>query len=491
MKKTILASIVLAGFCGAQTVPAPAAALAAAPLKIGDVAVTGSLRARVEGFDWFQPTTGENNYAYSGNIFRISFARKMETWDWNAEFAVPFLLGLPATAQGPGAQGALGLGSNYYTANSKTQNAGMVFAKQLYARFTQFGQSKGSTLKVGRFEFQDGSETTSKDATLTVLKRDRINQRLIGSFGFSDVGRSFDGVQYSYAKPIGTFTFVGAMPTRGVFQVDGWGWNKTAFGYTSLVKGWGAGKHHAETRVFGIYYDDWRRVVKTDNRPAALKASDFANIKIWTGGGNSVHVLDTKAGKLDAMVWGVMQGGQWGVQEQSSYAFDIEGGYQPKVLPKLKPWIRGGYSTASGDGNPTDKTHETFFQILPTPRPYARFPFFNMMNNVDRFGMLTLRPGGKVTVTSEFHALALNNANDLWYSGGGVFQPQTFGYAGRAVGGKKSLANLYDTGVEYRMNAHLAMTAYYGYAQGRAAMTQIYPAGKDGSFGYLEALIKF
>jgi hypothetical protein len=41
--------------------------------------------------------------------------------------------------------------------------------------------------------------------------------------------------------------------------------------------------------------------------------------------------------------------------------------------------------------NPNDKTHGSFFQILPTPRPYARFPFYNMMNNEDFYGTVVLR----------------------------------------------------------------------------------------------------
>ena len=63
-------------------------------LKIGSVTVTGSLRSRVYFWDWFQPTAGNNNYAYSGNLLRIGFSQSRDTWDWNAEFAVPFLLGL-------------------------------------------------------------------------------------------------------------------------------------------------------------------------------------------------------------------------------------------------------------------------------------------------------------------------------------------------------------------------------------------------------------
>jgi hypothetical protein len=153
--------------------------------------------------------------------------------------------------------------------------------------------------------------------------------------------------------------------------------------------------------------------------------------------------------------------------------------------------LRGGLTIGSGDSNPGDGRHGTFFQILPTPRPYARLPFFNMMNIEDRFGALVLRPHAKITLSSEFHALRLSNANDLWYSGGGVFQPWTFGYTGRATGGKQSLANLYDTSVEYRMNPRLTLTAYLGYAQGLAVMESIYPKGKDARFGYPEFVYRF
>ena len=114
-----------------------------------------------------------------------------------------------------------------------------------------------------------------------------------------------------------------------------------------------------------------------------------------------------------------------------------------------------------------------------------------MMNNADAFAILILRPHSKVTLSSEFHSLRLANANDLWYSGGGAFQPWTFGYTGRSTSGRRSLANLYDLSAEYRMNRKFTLSAYMGYAQGRAAMEQIYPQGNNGKFGYLEFLYRF
>jgi hypothetical protein len=464
---------------------------AADPITLGGVTVTGSLRARLYGWDWFQPAAGDNSYVYTGNLLRLGFSQTRETWDWNAEFAVPFILGLPANPTGTGAQqGALGFGSNYLTANNGAKSTAMIFPKQLYFRLDGMAGIKAQTLKIGRFEFNDGSEITPKNATLAALKRDRVNQRLIGTFGFSDVGRSFDGLHYALGNASDNLTFVAAIPTRGVFQTDGWGWNRVGFGYASYTHEWGSGKHSADTRIFAIEYDDWRHILKTDNRPTAVKRGDTENIRINTFGGHSVHALETSAGTLDLLVWGAVQTGRWGTQQQQSAAYDVEGGFQPKILPKLKPWLRAGHFWGSGDSNPNDNKHETFFQILPTPRPFARFPFFNMMNNEDTFGILILRPHAKVTVSSEFHSLRLSDVNDLWYSGGGAFQPWTFGYSGRSTSGKGSLGNLYDTNVEYRMNRKLTFTGYFGYTQGLAAMEQIYPQGKDGKFGYLEVLFR-
>ncbi|MBZ5578190.1 MAG: alginate export family protein [Acidobacteriia bacterium] len=467
------------------------AAAAPAPIKIGGITVSGSFRTREEDWNWFKGDTGDNTYLYSGNLFRLAFSQSLESVDWQLELGVPFLLALPDQAVAAGTQGQLGLGATYYLSNSKSQYSAMVFAKQGYVRFHNLGGSAGQSLKIGRFEFLDGSEVTPKNATLAALKRDRVNQRLIGNFGWADVQRSFDGMQYLDSQPGGTFTFVGAIPTRGVFQTNGWGETNTGFGYAAYTKPWGTGAHSAETRAMVIYYDDWRPVLKTDNRPLAARRGDLDNIRIETFGGHHLSALTTKAGTLDLLAWGVAQTGNWGRLTQRAYAVDLEGGFQPRILARLKPWLRGGYTNGSGDGNPNDQTHGTFFQILPTPRPFARFPFFNMENNRDLMGALILRPHKNVTTSSEFHALALSNPNDLWYSGGGAFQPWTFGYTGRAAGGAKSLANLWDTSVEWRMSRSITATGYFGYASGRAVMTAIYPKGKNGSLGYLEMAYKF
>lgn len=462
-----------------------------APITLGSVTFSGSVRDRVENWDWFTPAAGEHLYTFNGTTIRLALSQNLKPFDWTFELEAPILLNLPTAAVASGTQGQLGLGANYYVANGRNRNAAMLFPKQLNIRLHNLFGNEFSTLKLGRFEFQDGGEVTAKDPTIAVIKRDRIQQRLIGPFTFSDVMRGFDGFHFAYNKPKINYTWLSAVPTRGVFQVDGWGWLDVAFSYASATGQVEGASNTGEWRVFGIYYDDWRSVTKVDNRSAAAKAADHADIRIFTYGAHYVNVTKTAAGPIDLMGEFALQTGDWGVLTQRAGMFDVEGGYQPRILTRLKPWLRAGYYYGSGDRNPNDDKHGAFFQILPTARPYARFPFFDMQNNVDRFAMLTLRPHSRFTFHNEIHSLRLASHNDLWYTGGGAFQPWTFGYQGRAVNGATSLANLFDVNVDVALNNHILLTPYLGYAAGKSVIEAIYPKGVDGHLAFLEFTYKF
>jgi hypothetical protein len=452
----------------------------------GPIVFSGSLRTRAEVTDWFQGAAN-SGYGYSSTLLRFGAGQQKEHYDWQVEFAAPVLLGLPNDAiSTSGAQGQFGLGASYFAANGNSRNSAMVFAKQAFIRF----KHERHSLRLGRFEFNDGLELTPKDATLAWLKRERLSQRLIGSFGWSDVGRSFDGAQYAWGTSKTNVTVVAAIPTRGAFQTDGWGELRTAFAYAALTRDVESARAAGDFRVFSIYYDDWRHVLKTDNRSLAARRADLDNIRIATFGAHAAGSLKTDAGTFDALAWGAAQTGRWGRLDQRSGAIVAEAGWQPAALAALKPWLRGGYSYTTGDDNPGDNTHGTFFQLLPTPRPYARFPFFNMMNNEDLHGDLLLRPHATVTVRSEVHGLRLTSGNDLWYAGGGAFQPWTFGFLGRATGGNRGLATLYDTSVDIVASRHTSFTAYFGHAVGHSAAAGIYPLGRNANFGYLEMLLK-
>jgi len=306
-------------------------------------------------------------------------------------------------------------------------------------------------------EFNDGLEVAPKNATLATLGRDRISQRVLGSFGFSDVLRSLDGAQYVLSTPTLNLTAIAARPTEGVFQVNGWAELNINVFYGALTGQVGTDRHPGAWRLFGLGDHDYRQgVAKTDNRPAAVRNADSESIVIGTYGGNYLHVAATPAGPFDLLVWGAVQTGAWGTLTHRAGAIAAEVGWQPAGLPALRPWICGGYDYSSGDPDPADDRHGTFFPVLPTARLYARMPFFNLMNSVDLFGELILRPSNRLTLRADVHALRLADKNDLWYSGGGAFQPGTFGFSGRPSNGQTGLATLYDVSGDVALNPHVA-----------------------------------
>jgi len=472
----------LASLARAQSADAP-------PIKIGDAVVSSSLRSRMYAWNWFGDTSN-GDYTYSGSLLRFGLTESKRTIDWQVEFAVPALVDMPTSAVMPAPFGQLGLGGSYAAANSGATNSSSIFLKQGNVRIKGLGGIAGQSIKAGRMEFIDGSEVTPAHSTLAPLKRDRIAQRLLANFGFSDVQRSLDGAQYVLNMPGLNVTVVAARPTEGVFQVSGWDELKINVFYGAVT-----GEHgkYAATdwRVFALGYSDYRTgVVKTDNRAAAIRNADTNNINIGTYGGHVIQIVPTAAGPVDLLFWGALQNGSWGTQTQRAGAYAAEAGWQPAVLTQIRPWIRGGYDFGSGDDNPADGRHSTFFQVLPTPRIYARTPFYNMMNAKDAFAELVLRPKG-VTIRSDIHSLRLASANDLWYSGGGAFQATTFGYTGRPSNGQSTLGTLYDVSADLTLTPHVGVSGYVGYATGGLVTQAIYAGGNAVHLSFLELNLKF
>jgi hypothetical protein len=281
------------------------------PIKLGDLILSGSLRTRMESWDWFEGNAN-NDYTFLGSLLRVSLTQSRANLDWQLELAAPFLLGLPSDAIAAGTQGQLGLGASYFAANSQNTNAGMVFPKQGFLRFKNIGGKEGQAIEVGRMEFIDGAEVAPKNATLAALKRDRIAHRLLGNFSFSDVGRSFDGAQYALSASKTNLTLFGARPTRGVFQVDGWGELNINVFYGALTRQVGSKVNAGEFRVFAVGYSDYRDgVLKTDNRSTAVRKADVSHINIGTYGAHYLQTLSTRSGSFDVLFWGVVQNGSW------------------------------------------------------------------------------------------------------------------------------------------------------------------------------------
>src|SRR4029077_6750218 len=62
---------------GAQPLPH-----SAQPHKLGPLTVSVNWRFRTEAWDWFQPATGQNAYAFEHSLLRIGLGQKSENLEW-------------------------------------------------------------------------------------------------------------------------------------------------------------------------------------------------------------------------------------------------------------------------------------------------------------------------------------------------------------------------------------------------------------------------
>jgi Alginate export len=463
--------ILTAGLCQAQSSGSP-------------ISVTVYDRTRVDSWQWFAAPPYANTYGYVESLLRIGMAQRIHRWDWALELAQPSVLDAPSDAvSSVTAQGQLGLGGTYYASNTNSYPAA-AFLKQGFVRY----DGEGSNLRLGRFEFFDGQEVQTKNPTVGWLQTNRIAQRLIGNFGFSNAQRSFDGLDAHYGSGAWNITAMAARADQGVFNMNGNPELNVDLQYIALTRSqW---KQHVLWRAFAIGYHDGRLVTKTDNRALAVRSADHQNIRIGTYGGDLLAAVPSGPGQLDFLFWGALQNGSWGDLGHRANAAAVEGGYQLTKAPTA-PWLRGGWFRSSGDNNATDGTHNTFFQILPTPRVYARLPFYNLMNSTDEFVELMDKPAKRLALRADLHWLQLTSAHDLWYLGGGAYDNKVFGFTGRAANGYTSLASVPDISADWQATKNVALNFYYAYAQGKTVVGTIYPTDRNTQYGYVEFVYRW
>jgi hypothetical protein len=461
-----------------------------------NIRLTGELRGRYEAYDFFQPGPAVNNnneYDFWALRARLGVLATSRYVDGYAQAEYSGIYGLPNDAFArPG--GALGLGALYYTENSQNVSPGDIHLKQAYLnfKFEPLGLP-GLFLKAGRFEVREGLEYKTGDVKFDVLKANRVSQRLLGTFDFTHASRNFDGVEAVYDQPDFNISLSATHPTQGGFNIHAQDEiSDIDLFYTALTSKKDALLPGTEGRLFYLYYGDDRNAEAIDNRaPGQRPLLSQSSLKIHTLGTHWLTVQKWGAGAADALLWGAYQFGDWTNQTHQAWAFDVEGGYQWAGLP-LKPWLRGGYFLGSGDDNATDARHETFFQVLPTVRLYAKFPFFNLMNLSDAFAQLIVTPSQAIRVGIDFHHLSLAEAGDLFYAGAGASSRSgSFGYQGRPSTGRSTIGELVDLSFTHNITQELSWTAYYAHAFGGDYVDNFYRQKQDADFAFVEFNLTF
>jgi hypothetical protein len=466
-------------------------------------------RMRGELVDWFDPPpaaahAGAERYGFFANQLRAGFKVTVPHLVVHIEGQDVRIANLPDDASLAAPYGNLGPGALYFAYTHGLDgdtSQGETTLRQGFATLADPPGVPGLSVTGGRFEYSEGLETVPEDPALAWIERNRIAERLVGPFNYTHVGRSFDGVKAVYDHALGNVTALAVRPTHGGYEVSAMRelGDIGLAGVALTAKGIPGVSKTTVARLFYFFYEDNRfaderdddiHPVKVDNRPLAVRKADDGSIRIHTIGAHVATVADAGPGRVDALAWGAGQSGVWGKkQSDAAWAYAVEAGYQ---MPSWwgAPWLRVGVNQSSGDDDPNDDEHTTFFQMLPTARLYAQFPFYNLMNSQDMFAQIILKPHPKVTLRSDYHYLRLTETKDLWYAGGGAGNDDIFGFSGIPANDRRNLASVLDLTVTVAILKQLTASLYYGHAFGQGVVGKTFD-GTAADYGFLELVFRY
>jgi len=439
---------------------------------------------RVESWRFFEPppTGGNPDYTFVANRLRVRGTARWSSVDAEASLQYVQFGNLPDEASGPG---PLGTGALYYAHSGRTDSRG-AYVRTLFARLHL---PKNVTVQIGRFPYSSGGESPSGEPKIEAVKRARIEARLIGEFEWSLFQRTFDGVRGDLDRKRWHVSGSWFSPTQGGFEdAAGGRMAGVKVGSASFALRPSVAVRSTEIGAFLATYHDTRHVTgRPDN--TGLTATR-ANVAITTFGATAVGARAAGNGEADWLVWFAGQTGSWYSQDHRAWSLALEGGYQWKT--SWQPWMRAGFLHASGDVDPTDNRHGTFFPMLPTVRKYAFTTAYAPMNLDDSFVEVAVRPISRLTTRIDVRHLWLAEAADLWYSGSGATQQRgaIFGYAGRRSGASSNLGTVIEGAADLSLGRHWSLNGFAGAVRG----AEVVKASFDGNwlrFLYLESVVQF
>lgn len=441
---------------------------AAAAAQSAEPKVTGTISnvTRVESWRYFEPRLdilalsaepiGDPGYTFIGDRAELGVRVDGRRFDLGGAFNYVRIENLPTGAIGPG---AFGPGAFYFAAT------GVRYSYQLYlgevtVRLKSSDRTRSIT--VGRMGL--GPESPNP------LVRERIESRLIGNFEHSFYQRRYDGVRADLARGRWRFSAGAFMPTQGGYEEStNLTMTRIRLATASATRATAAG----ESQAFVYAYRDKRKraMAVVDNR---LIADRRPEVTITSFGGSHAHTLPGRFGEFDVVGWGVGQLGDWYGQPHRAGSVALEGGHRWTGAP-WRPWLRAGYTWASGDRHYDDRRHGTFFQMLPSSRKFALSSVYTHMNLRDAFVQLSIQPR-RFAARIEAHRVALASGDDLWYQGSGATSSgdRFFGFAGRFANGETSLGQVLEGVVEVPVKKYWSLNGYAGVMWGGGVVRRMF-----------------
>jgi hypothetical protein len=268
--------------------------------------------------------------------------------------------------------------------------------------------------------------------TSLILGRQELafgEHRLVGHFGWNNVGRSFDGLRVTYL----------AAPTR----VDFWATSPKVYGANTGSSPAFTPSNREHQEFYGIYGSIKTAPVTVE--PYVMYLLDGGNAgELNTAGTALLSPITAPAARGQSRVTvGLRADGkvasetvdytgeaayQTGSMDArgttpesdiSAYAVVIKGGYTVPVA--MKPRIGVEYDRASGDSNSTDDKFETFENLFPTNHPfYGVMDYVGWRNMQDLRLSLSAKPSATTGVSLDYHKFSLAEDSDNWYQASGA-----------------------------------------------------------------------
>jgi len=377
-----------------------------------------NIRLRNEYWNTFQQQNTNTDRSY--NFFLIR-ARAWLDFKWD-NFKI-HLMSQGVKAFGLPENGAFGPGVIYFNASDQKTDPGNF---QIVEAYLQYKGSEGIYFTGGRIPIKEGTEVLYDSAPkLNWLIQKRLSERLIGTWDWTNIGRRFDGASGGYQDDKYDINLFGSWVTFGGFDFDDGYWkdldNVVVAGGSFTVKK-DVLVRDTQFKIFNYFYFDNRDVA------IALAGDD---LKINTTGINLIGAYEVGTGEVDLMLWAAFQFGRFGNEDQKALAFISETGYQFVQTP-WKPWIRVGFAYASGDGDPDDSNHGTFFNYMPTNHKFYGNNDANAFSNLmDAYLQFIISPHKNFKFIADAHLFWLASDDEVWIGGSGPFNNSVFGYVFR------------------------------------------------------------